>query len=68
MDYVEETAPEQKKEIEHALEHRETESMPATIENIYAQLCYVEDAVHCISKENALAAIHTMAQYKQLFK
>lgn len=68
MDYVEENSPSEKIEIEKALENRETDSMPATIDNIYTQLLYIEDAVHCISKDNALAAINTMAQYKQFFK
>lgn len=68
MDYVEEQSPEQKKEIEKALEERQSEDMPTTLENIYSQLLYIEDAVHCISKENALASIHAMAQYKQLFQ
>jgi len=68
MDYVEENSPSEKIEIEKALENRETDSMPATIDNIYTQLLYIEDAVHCISKDNALAAINAMAQYKQFFK
>lgn len=68
MDYVEENSPAQKAVIEKALEERQSEPMSATIENIYSQLLYIEDAVHCISKDNALAAINSMAQYKQLFQ
>ena len=68
MDYVEEKTPELKAQYEKALEERVSETPETTLENVYAQLLYIEDAVHCLSKENALASLDAMVQYRQYFK
>lgn len=71
MSELERRSPAEHAKVEAALESRENKDpidMENVIEEIYSQLSYIEDSVHCLVTTNGLKAVEAIAQYRQYFK